>query len=544
LDTKGGIFLSYRREETGHVAGRLADHLIARFGEHEVFMDVDSIPPGVDFVDLIQRAVQRCDVLLVLIGREWASIADEDGQRRLDNPDDFVVLEVRAALDRGIPVVPVLVDGARPPRPEDLPESLRPLVRRNAVRVGVESFRSDVDRMIEQLADVVQGDAPTPATGNAIDNGEPALPGHRPISRRALLGGIGGTAALAVVGAGVWGGRTLLLRPPRPVWTFQTDGEIYSSPTIAGGLLYIGSNDNNLYALDAHTGRIQWRFATGGAVTSTAAFSNGVVYVGSNDFYLYAVNAVSGRLIWRFKTGGILHSSPAVAGGTVYVGSRDNTLYAIDTGTGKQRWGFHGQKQQDMVIGFNSSPTVVDGAVYVGCRDHNVYAIDAAGGFQRWRRTTNSTVDSSAAVSGSTVVIGSDDHNLWALRTADGVPIWMFSAQEGIVSTPRLGEGVVYVGSGDGNLYAIDSDTGRPRWRFPTGDMVRSSPVVASDVVIVGSRDFSLYAVDRGTGLKRWSFPTGGPIDDSSPRVADGIVYVGSLDRSVYALDAARGARA
>jgi hypothetical protein len=200
----------------------------------KVFMDVGSIPPGVDFVELIQWAVQGCDVLLVMIGRQWVSITDEDGRRRLDNPDDFVVLEVRAALDRGIPVVPVLVDGARLPRLEELPESLRPLVRRNAVRVGVESFRSDADRMIEQLTDMVPGGAATPAVRDAADEGKAVLRGRQKVSRRAVLRAAGGTAALAVAGLGVWGGRTLLLRPPRPVWTFKTDGEVYSSSVTRG----------------------------------------------------------------------------------------------------------------------------------------------------------------------------------------------------------------------------------------------------------------------------------------------------------------------
>jgi outer membrane protein assembly factor BamB len=545
LNADGGIFLSYRREETGHVAGRLADRLIARFGEHTVFMDIDSIPPGADFVEVIQRAVRGCDVLLVLIGPQWTKLVDADGRRRLDDPEDFVVLEVREALDRSVPVVPILVDGALMPRPGDLPPPLHALTRRNAVRVDAESFRSDVSGLLEHLIDMMPGAGPTETATRATDGGSSIL-SRVSVSRRTALRAAGGAAAaaIALTGVGVWGGRALLLRPPAPVWIFETGGKVYSSPTVVGGLLYIGSSDSNLYALDARTGDERWRYPTGGAVTSSPIVTDGTVYVGSNDSHLHAVDAAAGRRIWVFPTGGSLHSSPVVADKTVYIGSRDNILYALDTRTGEPRWRFKGGDHEDMVVGFNSSPTVVDGVVYIGCRDHNVYAIDAAGGFQRWRRTTNSTVDSSATVSGGTLVIGSDDRNLWALRTADGVPIWLFPTEGGIVSTPRVSERVVYAGSSDGHLYAVDSDTGRQRWRFPTGGMIRSSPAIDSGTVFVGSRDFLLHAVDLATGLQRWSFPTAAPIDDSSPRVVGGLVYIGSLDHRVYAIDAERGAAA
>ena len=111
----GRIFISYRRVDTPHVAGRLFDRLEARFGAGNIFMDVDSIDPGLDFAEAIERAVGSCDVLLALIGRHWSDIVDEQGRRRLDDPEDFVALEIRTALRRKIRVIPVLVDGAPPP---------------------------------------------------------------------------------------------------------------------------------------------------------------------------------------------------------------------------------------------------------------------------------------------------------------------------------------------------------------------------------------------------------------------------------------------
>ena len=119
-------------------------------------MDVDSIAPGVDFAAAIDEAVASCAVLLVLIGPNWVDARDEHGRRRLDDAEDFVVLEIAAALQRNVWVLPVLVDGVSPPRRNDLPEALMPLVRRNAVRLDQETFRSDAKALLDAVAKIVE----------------------------------------------------------------------------------------------------------------------------------------------------------------------------------------------------------------------------------------------------------------------------------------------------------------------------------------------------------------------------------------------------
>jgi TIR domain/Tetratricopeptide repeat len=156
--TTRSVFLSYRREDTRHLAGRLADRLADRLGSTQVFMDVTAIEPGADFAAAIAREVAACDVLIALIGPTWSAIADQRGRRRLDDPDDIVVLEIQAALEREIRVIPVLVDGAVMPDREDLPYGVQDLARRNAVRVDHETFHSD----ITTLLDVVERSLPTP----------------------------------------------------------------------------------------------------------------------------------------------------------------------------------------------------------------------------------------------------------------------------------------------------------------------------------------------------------------------------------------------
>ena len=130
-----GIFISYRRQDAAGYAGRLYDRLAGHFGADRVFMDVEGIEPGLDFVDAIGRAVASCEVLIVIIGPGWLA-TDSTGKRRLDDPKDFVRIETRAALARHIRVVPVLVDKAVMPLAEELPADLAPLVRRHAVELS------------------------------------------------------------------------------------------------------------------------------------------------------------------------------------------------------------------------------------------------------------------------------------------------------------------------------------------------------------------------------------------------------------------------
>ena len=147
---QGRIFISYRRQETAWPARQLYEVLVARFGAESVFKDVNDIEPGDDFVERITEAVASCDVLLALIGTQWLTMTDLQGGRRLDNPEDFVRLELTAALSRGVRVVPILVDGAVMPRPEQLPPDLVPLTRRQAVEISAVGFNTD--RLLVTLA--------------------------------------------------------------------------------------------------------------------------------------------------------------------------------------------------------------------------------------------------------------------------------------------------------------------------------------------------------------------------------------------------------
>ncbi len=173
------VFLSYRRGDSGH-AGRLYDALRSRFGPENIFMDIDTIEPGVDFADVIDRAVDQCDAFIALIGRGWLDAVDADGRRRLENPDDFVRLELESALERDVVVIPTCVQGAELPSPDRLPASLAPLVRRQAIELRDVGWHDDIGRLLRRLERLAE----TPKQAAA----PPAPPAPRePLSRRPRL---------------------------------------------------------------------------------------------------------------------------------------------------------------------------------------------------------------------------------------------------------------------------------------------------------------------------------------------------------------------
>jgi hypothetical protein len=147
----GRIFISYRRDETAYPAGWLFDRLAQHFGAGQVFKDVDSIELGDDFVQVITKAVGSCDVLLALIGNQWLTITDAQERRRLDDPDDFVRVEIEAALSRNVRIIPILVDGARMPHADELPAGLAGLTRRQALELSPSRFEYDTSRLLKVL---------------------------------------------------------------------------------------------------------------------------------------------------------------------------------------------------------------------------------------------------------------------------------------------------------------------------------------------------------------------------------------------------------
>jgi outer membrane protein assembly factor BamB len=310
-------------------------------------------------------------------------------------------------------------------------------------------------------------------------------------------------------------------------WRYPTGGYVASSPVAADGVVYIGSWDGKLYALNSKTGVKMWSFYTGDFLDTSPALANGVVYVDSPDAHLYALNAHTGALLWSVQGG---DTSPAVANGVVYFGSGAG-ISAVKADRGKLLWKY-------AVPGYvYSSPTVANGVVYIGSgSDWNVDALNASTGAKLWSFTTGNVVVSSPAVANGIAYIGSQDTHLYALNASTGAMLWSFATGAQVSSSPAVANGVVYVGSQDNSVYALNANTGALLWKYTTGGPVQnSSPAVANGVVYVGSNDGNVYGLNAMSGSLLWSYTTGWDVLDSSPVVANGVVYVGSWDNNVYA---------
>ena len=261
----------------------------------------------------------------------------------------------------------------------------------------------------------------------------------------------------------------------RELWKFATKGRIVSSPAVANGTVFVESYDGKLYAIDTRTGQQKWAFATSGErrfsarhihglqpdaesmpdpfdfYLSSPAVANGLVYFGSGDGNVYAVDGASGTLKWKFTTGDVVHASPAIAGGLVLVGSWDTNFYALDAATGAERWRFKTGDDENThnQTGIQSSAAVADGIVYFGCRDSKLYALDVKTGRQVWAYSNKgSWVIGSPAVKDGTVYFATSDSALFhALDAKTGEERFSLTFAWPMFSSPTVAGQFVYLGS-------------------------------------------------------------------------------------------------
>ena len=328
------------------------------------------------------------------------------------------------------------------------------------------------------------------------------------------------------------------LTAPALKWKFPTKGKVISSPAVTGGVVYVGSTDGRLYAVEVATGKEKWRFATEGRVVSSPAVSGGSVYVNSYDGRLYAVDIATGMEKWRFETKGerryaaphihgmdpqgetmpdpfdFYMSSPVVSGGTVYFGSGDTNIYAVDAVTGKEKW--H-HKTGDVV---HASPAVSDGVVFVGSWDTWFYALDAATGDEKWKFKSGEDkqiynqigFQSSPAVSGGVVYVGCRDSNFYALDAKTGAKKWVYPNHGSwVITSPAVADGLVFFATSDTHLLrAVNATDGKDVFKLDLKWPMFSSPALAGGTLLIGTHGGKLQAVDLGKREATWAFETDG----------------------------------
>jgi outer membrane protein assembly factor BamB len=347
-------------------------------------------------------------------------------------------------------------------------------------------------------------------------------------------------------------------------WKFETAGRITSSPAVSAGVVYFGSFDSNFYAVDAATGKLKWKFKTAGerrfAAThlhgaepaaetmpdpfdfylSSPVASNGVVYFGSGDTNIYALDAVTGSLKWKFKTGDVVHASPAISDGILFVGSWDSFFYALDAATGKEKWRFKTGEDAKIhnQVGIQASAAVSGGVVYFGCRDSKFYAVDAATGKQLWVfDNKGSWVIGSAAVQDGKVYFATSDSGLFhALDAKSGATLFSLeSKQWPMFSSPAISGDSLCIGSHEGKLLAIDLKTQKFAWSFETeGHKQNGSTYTKPDGTPKYEAAFTDFFYDDMVHGVQKMMAVGAIL--SSPAIANGTIYIASTDGNIYAL--------
>jgi len=323
-------------------------------------------------------------------------------------------------------------------------------------------------------------------------------------------------------------------------WIVTTGDLVESSPSVAGGVVYEGSNDGKLYALNAQSGGVLWSASI--VTFSCPAVAGGAVYVGSFDDHVYALDASTGGLLWSLPTGFGIESSPAVStvslrsGSTtvVFVSSGDGKVYAVNSITGSAVW------TAAINVGSFSSPAVANHAVYVGSNGGKLFALRDSTGSVLWSTSIGPWVSSSPAVAGGVVYVGSGDGKIYALNATSGANLWSTNINGPVNASPAVAGGVVYSGSNDGKLYALNASTGAILWSLP-GTFWDAVPAVAGGVLYADSTDEGkLYALNAATGSVLWTYLAGDRIL-GHPVVTDGRLYFGSDDHRIYAFDLASG---
>lgn len=342
---------------------------------------------------------------------------------------------------------------------------------------------------------------------------------------------------------------------PEILWKFETGGQVISSPVIFDNTVYIGSSDNNLYAINAGSGKVLWKYETGGAVNSTPLVTKDKVMFLSYDGVFYALNRENGKPVWRFKTQGesrflvkdyfnrsfkpdfwdFYLSSPVVKGNKVYFGSSDSNIYALELETGDKIWSY---KTGGSV---HSSPALSGNSLVTGSWDSNVYCVDASSGKEKWKFETGKDLESyiwlgvqaSPTIDNGTVYIGSRDAKFYALNLENGKPIWITDEfnRSWMPSSAAVGSENIYTGSSDSfSFFSIDRKSGDINYAVDTKAYTFSSPAIDREMAYIGSANGRLYGIELTSGDIKWEFETIGAITDTIQLFDD----TGRIDKVRY----------
>lgn len=280
---------------------------------------------------------------------------------------------------------------------------------------------------------------------------------------------------------------------------------IYSTPAVASGLVYVGTYNGKIYALNAATGALRWVFPregyeTIGAIVGDLLAVDNTIYVNSSNGKVYALDAPTGDLKWESATGGKIWTSPTVSGGVVYVTSYDGNVYALSRQNGSQLWKFKSS------AAISSSPIVSEENVFFGTFDRHLYAISKIDGQEKWKFEGGNWFWSNPLVKDDVVYAGCLDHKIYALEAKTGNKLWDFDVKGQIASTPVLAGNFIIVISESGEMYIIEADSGKEKRHMSINYSVMAPLYAEGNMVYVHARNRCVYSVDVQSGEVAWKF--------------------------------------
>ena len=343
----------------------------------------------------------------------------------------------------------------------------------------------------------------------------------------------------------------------RVQWTFKTDKQLFSSPSVVDGKIYLTTGDKRVLSLDAHTGDLLWEFTVSDPINSSPAVAGGQVFFGLRDGRVLSLDVNTGLKNWEFDTGTNILSSPAIEDGVLYIASGNGKLYALDALTGEERWYYPTRGW------ISSSPVIAKSVVAITSFDTDLHVVDKKTGKGRLDFYVSAAPRGSASLGDNYLFVGDAlgrlkavdwskkkrplENALMKLKVqlflwgmSDTLPfqkgfVWSAPAKGAIYGVPVVADDKLIIATFTGQVVAVDKFTGDILWDFNSGIRFNSSPSATSKTVFVGDIEGNLYALDIETGKKRWEMNLGHYIT-ATPVPADGLLYVASWDGYLYAI--------
>ena len=312
---------------------------------------------------------------------------------------------------------------------------------------------------------------------------------------------------------------------------FTTDGEVKATPVVADGIVYVGSADKQVYALDLQTEKRLWQTELDGEIEASCLILDNCIYVGTMKGTLFALNHKDGKILWSFKSrdkvAGSVNCAEANEQAIILLASYDGTMYALDI-EGTLLWKY----ETDSYI--NGTPAVFNSTAAVGGCDAFLHLVPLTDPNNVRKVDTESYIPSSPAVLDGMAYVGNFEGSILAIDTHKAKIVWTYKNKDAsFFAACAAADDIIVAGSREGNLYILDRATGKEKHVFKAGNSIESSPVICGNKVVFGCNDGRLYIVNTVDGKEIWSYNLGRPII-SSPAVANNLVLVGCDDGNVY----------